>query len=227
MIVSIHQPNHLPYLGFLHKAALSDVFIVYDTAQYSTNDFQNRNKIKTPQGMQWITMPVSYSLGEKIYEVRLSTPEKTLRKNWQSIEQNYKKAPFFDEFSEKYREIFSRKWTHLSPLNEALIAALFADFGIECRVVRSSDLPKTESKSTQALIDLTHAVGGDAYLSGPAGKNYLIEAAFADAGIELQFQEFHHPVSPQLHGDFLPYACALDLLFNCGAKSREILMKTA
>lgn len=223
MIVSIHQPNHLPYLGFLHKAALSDIFIVYDTAQYSTNDFQNRNKIKTPQGLQWITMPVSYSLGEKINEVKLVHPEKTLRKNWQSIEQNYKKAPYFEQYAPKYKAIFEQQWTMLSPFNEALITALFEDFGIICKIVNSSDLPPLQSKSTQALIDLTKVVGGDEYLSGPAGKEYLITEFFEQQGVKLSFQEFHHPKYPQLHGEFLPYACALDLLFNCGEKSKEIL----
>lgn len=225
MICTVHQPNYLPYLGFFEKAHRSDVFVLYDTTQFKKNDWQNRNKLCTKNGWQWISLPVLHDFGQKIFEVRIKDPVKSLEKNWRSIQVNYGRAPYFKDYFREFEKIFFSGTESLSDLNCRIIIQAAQFLGIKTKFFKSSDLPGIETASTQALIDLTKQVGADTYISGGEGINYLDMDLWKNSGLKIEFQKYHHPVYQQFNNpDFQPYMNILDLLFNCGDRSLEILI---
>jgi len=224
MICTVHQPNYLPYLGFFEKAYRSDVFILYDTTQFKKNDWQNRNKLCTKDSWQWISLPVIHDFGQKIYEVKIKDAGKSLEKNWRSIQVNYGRAPYFKEYSSEFEKIFLSGGENLSDLNCRIIIKAAELLGLKTKFIKSSALPKLETTSTQALIDLTKLAGADTYISGGEGVNYLDMDLWNSTGLKILFQKYHHPVYRQFNSEvFQPYMNILDLLFNCGDKSLETL----
>ena len=226
MICTIHQPNYLPYLGFFEKALKSDVFIIYDNTQFKTDDFQNRNKIRTKEGWIWLSVPVSYKLGDLIKDVRIPSNIKWTKKHWNAILINYSKAPYFKEYKSIFEEIYSKKWNNLIDLNICLIKTLFNLLGIKTKIIIASDLIDLKTKSTQALVDLCKEVNADEYISGQDGTKYLDLDKFEKAKIKVNFQHFNHPAYKQVYPGFEPYMCILDLLFNHGKNSIKILISS-
>ncbi len=225
MICTIHQPNYLPYLGFFEKAYNSDVFVLYDTTQFKKNDWQNRNKLCVNNGWQWISMPILHDFGQKINEVKIKDPEKNLQKNWRSIKVIYGKAPFFKEYSPVYEEIYNSNIELVAELNTKIILAAAVQLGLKTRFIKNSELPPIESKSTQALIDINKNAGADTYIAGAEGINYLDMDLWNSSGLKIIFQKYYHPVYKQFNSpEFQPYMNILDLLFNCGPDSLEILL---
>lgn len=218
MICAVHQPNFIPYLGFFHKAGGSDVFILYDTAQYSKNDFTNRNRIKTPQGPLWLTVPVSLHLGERIGEVRMA-PIATFRdKHLKTIAGAYKKAPFFGEIFPLIEEVYARSIDRLTDLNSPLIHVFLERLFPHVKVVLSSEMNLDPNlKSTEALVAMMQKIGADTYLSGPGAREYLEEAQFERVGVKVAWQDFHHPTYAQLWDkEFMPNLSIIDALFMLG-----------
>lgn len=225
MICTIHQPNYLPYLGFFEKANNSDIFVLYDTTQFKKNDWQNRNKLCSGNGWQWISMPILHDFGQKIFEVKIKDPEKNLAKNWRSIKVTYGRAPFFKDYSPAFEEIYSSNIVYVSDLNTKIILAAANHLGIKAKFVKSSELPPVTSTSTQALIDITKSVNADTYISGAEGINYLDMDLWNSTGLKIEFQKYHHPVYKQFNSEeFQPYMSILDLLFNCGPDSLNVLL---
>ena len=224
MICTIHQPNYLPYLGFFEKAYRSDVFILYDTTQFKKNDWQNRNKICTSKGWEWITVPVVHEFGLSIMETRINNPTKTLIKNWRSLQTTYGKAPFFKKYSSDLEEIYSGSYEIIGDFTGKLIIAIAGFLGLKTKFIRSSQLPPITSKSTQALIDLTKLAGGDTYIAGGEGINYMDMDLWNSTGLKIEFQHYTHPKYKQFNNpDFQSHMCALDLIFNYGEESLAIL----
>lgn len=228
MIVSIHQPNYLPYLGFFNKLKNSDLFIIFDTAQYVKNDFHNRNRIRTPQGEVYLTIPIPSKdcYLKRICEVNLPQDTKWALKHWKSIELNYKRAPHFDEYSKFFRELYSNPPKYLLELNESIINYLLKSFNIKTKIIKASELDLDYSmKSNDLLIDMLKKVGATEYISGKGrgGEHYVDIPKFESVGIKFRFQEFKHPVYPQQFGEFVPNMAAIDLLFNVGEKSGELI----
>ena len=220
MIVTIHQPNYLPYLGFFHKLANADVFVVYDTAQYSKQlGLHNRNRIKTPQGAQWLTVPVQHATLHALRDVQIVEGAWGTRHRL-SLDANYKKAPFYASYAEDLRRVLEKPWTSLALLNEALIELVARWLSIRTKMIRASELPPppADADATAKNIHLVRAVGGDAYLSGVGGHDYLDESQFAD--VQLLYDEFVPTPYPQLFGDFIPNLSAIDAVFNCGESIR-------
>ena len=145
MICTVHQPNYLPYLGFFEKAHRSDVFILYDTTQFKKNDWQNRNKLCVNNGWQWISIPVYHDFGQKIFEVKIKDPQKSLVKNWRSIQVLYAKAPYFKKYAASYEEIYHSEIELLNDLNCKIILQAAEHLGIKTKFVKSSELPPVES----------------------------------------------------------------------------------
>ena len=225
MICSIHQPNFLPYLGFFEKAFRSDIFILYDTTQFKKNDWQNRNKICTLNGWQWISMPVIHNFGQKITEVSIKDPDKSPGKTWRTLQVNYGKSPYYKKYAPDFENIFLGCTGSLNDLNCSIIVKASEFLGLKTRFIKSSELPHVDSVSTQALIDLTKLAGADKYISGADGVNYLDMDLWNKSGLELEFQNYKHPVYTQFNNPgFQPYMNILDLLFNCGEKSLQILI---
>ena len=226
MIATIHQPEHLPWLGFFHKMHEAETFIALDNVQYRRHYFQNRNRIRTREGEAWITVPVRFSLNGKtlIRDVFIDPTNKNWnKKNLDTLRLHYAKAPHFDAYWESFAETYSQPHERLADFNLALIRLLMAGLGIHRPLRLASELGVSGGKS-ELLLGLCKAVGATQYHSGVSGRDYLDTQAFATAGIRITYQEFHHPIYTQLHAPFLPCMSALDLLFNYGPGSLDVLL---
>jgi len=215
MIVAIHQPNFIPWLGYFYKIAKADVFVLLDDVQYTKNSFINRNRIKTPQGKLWLTIPVIHSgqFGQLINEVKIQNPGRSLNKIIKSIESNYIKAPFFDEVF-NIVETGLIQTDNLAEINEAMIVEILGYLGVGTRIIRSSDLAINETNSSHRLVKICEVLGAKTYLSGFGSSNYQENEVFVKAGIKSEVYDFIHPEYTQLWGEFTHSLSILDVLFN-------------
>jgi len=224
MLVTIHQPNYMPWAGFFHKWLISDGFIVLDTVQYHKNEWQNRNRIKTANGAQWITVPVSYRMPQTIQEVGIAKPN-WARKQVSAIEQAYAKAPYLDDYWPELKAVLSKPWEQVAELNIKLIQTLGEMLDCSAPLHLASKMETTSTDPTGRLISLCQELNGDGYLSGREGRGYLEAERFSDAGIDLWFQEVEAPNYPQLHGEFISHLSVIDMLFNLGPATSEMILQ--
>ena len=222
MIVTIHQPNFLPWPGFFHKWRSADAFVILDTVQFHKNEWQNRNRIKTAQGVQWLTVPVSYRFPQRICEVGLAG-DAWPRKLTATVEQAYARAPYLDAFWPRISAILDSDHAMLSPRNVALIRELGIMVGCTAPLYLASDMQTRDEDPTGRLIGLCRELGADAYLSGREGRQYLDGGRFAAAGLDLWFQEAEAVLYPQLHGAFVSHLSVLDMLFNVGEEAAALV----
>lgn len=223
MIVAIHQPQYLPWLGYFDKIRQADVFCFLNDVQFKKNEWQNRNRIKTARGGQWLTVPVTYRFPQKINAVTINNGVNWGRKHLQSLVTNYRKSPFFDDYIDFFEKLYARGWESISELNCEAVKGICELSGMAGgSFVMSSDFSLGDDP-TGRLVDICRAVGADTYLSGKDGARYMDLEHFAANGIDVVFQEFRHPVYPQLYGDFLPNMSFVDLLFNCGPNSMAVI----
>jgi hypothetical protein len=224
MILGIHQPNFLPWLGYFYKMARSDHFIFLDNVAFANGSYTNRVKIKTAQGAQWLTVPVQKKglLGQPIIEVTCSDRVDWRRKTVSALETNYRPCPFYKQYAPGLVEILSKAGDNLADLNIRLIEYLAAQLGITTPTTRSSTL-KADGFATTLLMRICKEVGADTYLSGEGGKNYHDERAFGLEGLNLLYMNFKHPTYEQRFGEFQPGMSIVDLLFNMGPESRRVL----
>ena len=220
MIVSIHQPNYLPYIGFFQKMALSDVFVILDTVQFSCDSFTQRTRIRTKDGSMWLTIPIEKKHYFKpINMVPLPENDTWLKKHKLSIIANYSKCNYFDDsFVNGYYSDYTRS-TNLQEFNESGISYLKKKLGIRTEIVRVSELDiKPDLKSTELLINILETLGADIYISGLGGKKYMDESHFSMRNIGLKYLEFKPFQYPQRWKGFEPYISTLDLVFNLDGK---------
>lgn len=226
MIITIHQPEYLPYIGFFQRALKSDVFIILDDVGYQKNGFINRNKIKTAQGEQWITIPVKgRSPNIKINEVFINNQTDWQKKQWKTISLNYEKASYFKKYARFFEDVFNKKWEKISDLDVYLIENLIKILGARTIIKKSSEL-NAKGKGTERLINICKGLGADTYLSGPGNDEHKVEAKkFEKENIKVEIQEFDNPKYSQLfiNKGFLPYMSIIDLLFNEGENSIKII----
>lgn len=214
--VVIHQPEFLPYLGFFHRLLDADLLVILDHVQYRYRYFQNRNKIKTPRGEQWITVCLKkHPLDTKINEILISKDVDWKNKNLNLIRENYRYAPFFDQIFPFMKELFSYGCERLIDFNMKSIHILNDLFDTKTDIIFSSTLNPKGNKN-ELLVDILKKVGGTTHLSGTGAKKYYNPKPFEDNHLEVIWQSFTHPVYPQLHGDFITNLSSIDLLFNCG-----------
>lgn len=224
MVCTIHQPNYLPYLGFFEKASRSDIFILYDSTQFKKNDWQNRNRVCSKNGWQWISIPVLHNFGQKIYETKIDPKKKGLKSNWQTLQTLYGKAPYFKKFDERFEEIYKRDYEYIADLNCDLIFLIADILGIKTKFVRNTTLPALKTTSTQALVDLCKMVNADTYISGSEGRNYIETEKFEEEKIKIVFQNYIHPEYTQFNRmEFISHMSTVDLIFNHGEESLNIL----
>jgi hypothetical protein len=231
MILSVHQPQYLPWLGYFHKIFSSDHFVYLDCVQYKEREFQNRNRIGTSDGWIWLTVPViSSSCGRQVMrEVRIDNSFPWRRKHRESIRNCYAGCPYFERYFSFFESVYSSGWNLLIDLNVHIIAFLAREFGIRTPVSYES-LVGTSSLKSERIVELCVKLGAQTYLSGQGGKAYLEESRFKQEHILVEYQQFTHPIYKQhtrTIGDFLPYLSAIDLLFNEGPASRDILFSCA
>ena len=223
MIVSVHQPQYLPWLGYFDKIDRADVFVLLDNVQFKKNEWQNRNKIKTANDWQWLTVPVMYKYPQLINEVEINNRDKWRHRQRQAILSNYKKAPFWTFLEEFFEEIFSFEWQYISQLNIHVVRKLAELLGITTPIHVASELDEFPEDPDDRLIALTKHFNADIYLAGSGGKEYMNMEKYTRSGVKVIFQEYSHPVYDQLFGAFEPFMSVVDLIYNHGEKSLEIL----
>jgi hypothetical protein len=228
MILAAHQLHYLPWLRYFHKIALCDTFVVLDNIQFNKNGWQNRNKIKTPKGWGYLSVPVLHKNEQLLNEVRIDNHQPWPRKHWGSLSGSYSKAPFFKEHADFLKKIYETPWERLNDLNYEMFFYFLKALGIKAKIVKSSEM-NLRGEATDRLIGICKDLGAKAYLTGAyAAEVYLDSEDFKREGIELVFQKFDCPGYPQLYPEagFVPELAIVDLLLNCGPKSFETLMST-
>lgn len=229
LILSGHQPEYLPYLGFFYKVLKSDKFVLVDHIQFTKKKFQNRNRIRDSKGPLWLTVPV-LSKGKQfqaINEVKINNAIEWRKKHLRSLQCIYGKAPFFEECYVPLEKLYDRKFTHLSELNIELIKAILALLGIRRELFISSEYGFTGAK-TELLIQMCKQFGCTAYLSGEGGRKYVEEEMFRKVPLDHLYSDFKHPVYEQFQGgEFFPFLSIIDCIFNIGAERTLELLENA
>ena len=225
VIVAVHQPQFMPWLGYFDKMDRCDFFVLLDNVQYKKNEYQNRNRIKTSTGWQWITVPVNYRFPQKMNEVLVHNGLDWRKKNLHALEVNYGKARCFKRYIDDLREFYLQEWQSLSQINIACVKLLKEMLGIGARIMIASELEPLSCEPNGRLIDICARLGSGTYLAGRDGAKYMNCDMFRDASINVVFQEFRHPVYSQLFGKFEYFMSVVDLLLNCGEESLEIIRK--
>ena len=224
MKVAIHQPQYLPWIGYFDKMDQADCFVLLDDVQFKKNEWQNRNRIKNALGWQWLTVPVVHRFPQRLAEVRVNDAAPWSRKHLRALSMNYAAAPAFDAHRAFFQEVYGREWKLLTDLTLATLAYLVEALGIETKLVLASSLALPEREdATERLVAICQALGADTYLSGTGGRDYLDVGRFAEAGLQVHFQAFRCPIYPQRFGAFEPNLSIVDLLFNRGERSLQIL----
>ena len=223
MIVAIHQPQYLPWLGYFHKILRADVFVLLDTVQFKKNEWQNRNRIKTAQGWQWLTVPVSYKYPQLIGQVTITNKVKWQHKQRQAILSNYKKAGYYHYMDDLFDGIFSRTWELISELNISVVKGLAGVLGIDTPIYVASEVGEFPENPDERLIAIVKHFKGNTYLAGSGGRGYMELQKYEKHGIEVIFQDYRHPEYEQLFGDFEANMSVIDLILNHGDGSLDIL----
>jgi hypothetical protein len=226
LIVSGHQPNYLPWLGFFDKMRNSDLFIIEDDVQFERQGFTNRNKVKTIDGVKWLTVPVHHeNVPLKISQVQIanSSEHSWALRHWLTLKHSYCKAPYWQDYSSFFEDAYARKWDKLIDLNLHLIRGIMKFFDIQTPLVMGSSLG-VKGKKSELIIAQCKAVGGDMQLAGIGGKGYIDTKRFEEEGIRLCFQNFEQPYYPQLHGEFAYNLSVVDYLFCSGVNEWKKLL---
>ncbi len=234
MLVSIHQPCFLPWLGYLQRMARADVFVLLDHVQFERANYQNRTRIRLPgeEAGRWLTVPViqrsqKERIVDKEIDNRIEGPRHWAQVAVATIRHAYREAPYLRAYLPALKDLFGARWTKLALLDEALLGFLRQAFSIRTPLVRSSQLDVRGAKS-ELVLSICRALGADAFLGGLGGsRNYIDEHAFAAAGVRVIWQQFRHPVYAQCGaGPFVPGLSSLDLLLNCGPAGRHLFIES-
>lgn len=226
MILTAHQPVYLPWLGLFHKIASADMFCYFDIAQYQTKDYNNRNKIKTNTGELWLSVPVESKnhFGKKVGEIRI-VQDGWQRKHIKTIQLQYQRAPYYSNYKDRIFEVIEKDSKEtLGDLNLQMLICLKNILGITTPIVIASEHDFQNSKS-DLVLDMCLKLGAEKYIFGSQGGNYADVQKFRNSGVESYFQNYKHPIYKQLHGEFIPYMSVIDLIFNEGPNSLNIIMQ--
>lgn len=222
--LAVLQPGYLPWLGFFDQMNRADVFVYYDDVQYDKHGWRNRNRVKSASGPVWLTVPVRHSgLGmPPIDQVEIDNRLPWSRKHIQTLAQLYARAPYRDVYLPTLQEILDRPWAHLVDLDIHLSETIRDWLSIDCEIHVASGL-SIHGEQSGRLLALCRHFGADTYLTGDSARDYLDIGSFANHGILVEWQNYRHPVYPQLHGDFVSHLSVVDLLLNAGPHSKRIL----
>ena len=229
-VVSIIQPNYIPWPGYFDIINRSDIFLYFDTVQYTKNDWRNRNRIKTPRGLQWLTIPVeSGSSRKKIFETQIGRPNWS-KKHYLSLQHNYSKAAYYNEISGFLRPLYlSTKYDKLTDAVFSINEAILNYLQIKTVILKASEIFKLEHQDqhtsrTDSIINICRSLGATTYLSGPSASNYINQSQFSEHNIQLEFIDYPYYFNyKQLWGGPSSGLSIVDLLFNCGSSSRRYL----
>lgn len=215
LILTAHQPAYLPWLGYFDKITKSDIFIYLDAVQFEKNSFTNRNRIKTPQGATWLTVPVQMKghLDKKILDIEIDNRQPWKKKHLNTIYLNYKKVANFEEKYHKIESIYQNEYQFLKDLCWDQLLFWFKELHIQTQVIKQSEL-SIESTKSDLVFDLCKHFNVSTYISGALGKNYLEEIKFTEQNIQIIYQNYQSPTYPQLWGEFIPNLSVLDFWMN-------------
>lgn len=222
--VAVIQSNYIPWKGYFDIIHDVDQFVFYDDVQYTKNDWRNRNKIKSKQGLHWLTIPVGSRNERLIYEVELDDFSWT-KKHWETLKQSYSKAPYFHNYKDFFESFYlGFRWTNLSVMNQYLIKTISKDLlGINTDFKDSREF-HPQGQKLDRLIDLLLKVKTDLYISGPTARDYINEDRFRDAGIKIVYKDYSgYPEYPQMFPPFEHAVSILDMLFNCGIQTPDYI----
>lgn len=218
MVVAIHQPNYIPWTGYFYKIYNSDIFVFLDDVQYIRRGFINRNRIKTHQGVSWLTVPVENkgNYGCDINQIKIINDPDWKENHLRSIETNYKRSDYFNDFYDILKDCIMANHDRLSDLNIDIIKNICKYLNIKTEMVLSSGL-NINAAGTDRLISICKALGADEYLSGSGGAKYQDEKMYEENSIHLVYSDFHENHYKQLWGDFTGNLSIIDYIFNCGS----------
>jgi WbqC-like protein family len=223
----ILQPSYIPWRGYFHQIQKTDVFMFYDDVQYDDRGWRNRNRVKTPGGAKWLTIPVLSQgvqlAGTPIKDIRISWDRGWARKHWTTIQHSYKRAPFFEKYRPFLEEFYARRDECLADFTIDLTVALAWELGVtHTKFMRSSELV-VEGTKTDRLLALLRAVGADHYISGPSAREYIDEEKVKAAGVTLEYMNYDYPEYEQLYPPYDPEVTVLDLLFMKGPEAGSLI----
>jgi hypothetical protein len=222
--IAILQSNYIPWKGYFDIINMVDEFILYDDVQYTKNDWRNRNKIKTKQGIQWITIPVRQKkLSQLIKDTKIQD-KRWYRKHWTTIRQNYSKSLYFKEYKDIFEELYlNNKEEYLSQINYKFIVTVNKILGIDTKIRWSSEFNLVDGQ-TERLLAICKDCNADIYLSGPSAKNYFDEDLAKKENIKVEWIDYsNYPKYNQLYPPFEHGVTILDLIFNEGSNATKFM----
>jgi len=227
-VVGIMQPTYLPWIGYFELIARSDVFVFFDEVQFVKKSWHQRNRIKGPNGQFWLTVPVLHKGArfQAINEVNNNNNIKWPKKHLKSIEMCYLKSLYFEEYIVDFRNLYNKTWDKLSDLNIAFIRMLIDKIGIDTPVLCSSSM-NISCGGNEKILEICRLSNADELYDAAGAVKVIDEALFENAGIKVTYQEYKHPVYSQLHSEFAPHMSVIDLLFNEGPRSLDIILSGA
>ncbi len=222
--IAILQSNYIPWKGYFDLINSVDEFVLYDDAQYTKNDWRNRNRIQTPQGVQWLTIPVKQNnLSQLIRDTKINNPI-WAKKHWNTIKQNYSKAKYFKKYKDVFEDMYlNNKDEYLSQVNYKFIGVINKILGVSTKVRWSSEFDLTGGQS-EKLLGICKDCDADVYLSGPSAKNYLNEDIFIQNNIKIEWMDYsNYPEYKQIFKPFEHGVTILDLIFNEGENATKFM----
>jgi hypothetical protein len=224
MIIFVHQPEYMPWLGFFDKLARCDTFVIYDDAQYQHGGFHNRNRIRTFNGWEWLTVPITHGHPQTIKGVKISG-DQWKNKHLNAIVRHYKKASYFEDYFPLIKEAIDYNHESLMSLNLHLIKTFADILSLKAKMVLSSEFPYYGKEKNEKLVSMCKFMGAQSYLSGSGGKTYINQDLFAEAKVDVKWHSYSHPIYKQSYPGFEPNMSIIDLLFNNGPEAKEIMLK--
>jgi hypothetical protein len=221
-----HQTGYLPWLGLFHRISLCDIYVSLDTVKFTRQSWDDRNKIKTPDGTSWLKVPTKKGESAILKDILINNDVDWVKNHLKSIEFNYGKAEYFKEIYSHLEFLYGKKKFYLMELNETFLRFFLEILDIKVKFYKASDLDIPVGKGNQYLIDICKVLNADSYVFGQMGKNYADAILWRDNNIRIAHHEYIHPEYRQLNGSFIPYLSIIDLLMNEGPQnSKKILLK--
>ena len=234
----ILQPFYMPWVGYFGMIDVADVFVFADDTQFLAKSWQRRNKIKNANKPKWLTVPIHKNFGQKINEVKINKSAEFKERNrtinwgekhWELISLAYYNAPFYKDFKDDIKELFFMDWEFLCDLDIYSIKKISNLLELKnTEFIKKSEIEGIDGRKVDSIISICDKLGADEYVSGPAARNYIDKAEFQklkENNIDLYWFEFSHPEYPQIGDDFIPYLSVIDMLFNAGDGSKDLIRK--
>ncbi len=224
--IAIIQPGYLPWLGFFEQVSRCDVFVYLDDVQYTKNDWRNRNRIKTKDGTQWLSVPVSYSFGQKIKDVHINNSQPWYRNHLQALKMWYSRSAYYKGYIEELDYILRRDRKYLIDLNVELSSWVMKLLGLNPQIRFSSEILIDSNDKQMRLVQICKVLNCNYFYEGKLGQQYIDVNLFRDEGITVKYQEYSHPYYQQQwlkEQNYISHLSIIDLLFNCGPDSLDIL----